>query len=253
MTASLVLNRTHTFRFVTTDPVNGDAQNADSLPTVNVYEEATDVPILTPTAVNFGTGLYRVDVAITAANGFEAGKVYNVVATATVASVAGAGVIATFQVVTADETQIAAKTDALPPDPADQSLLEAAIAGVQADTDDIQARLPAALVGGRMASNAEVVGDKTGYSLTAAYDPAKTAAQAGDQMALTAAAVDAILDDVVEGALTLRQMIRIILAAVAGKSTGGGVNYRDLADTKNRIAATVDGNGNRTSIVLDGS
>jgi hypothetical protein len=37
-----------------------------------------------------------------------------------------------------------------------------------ADTNDIQTRLPAALVGGRMASNAEVVGDKTGYALSAA-------------------------------------------------------------------------------------
>jgi hypothetical protein len=43
-----------------------------------------------------------------------------------------------------------------------------ALATVQADTDDIQLRLPAALVGGRMASNAEVVGDKTGYSLSSA-------------------------------------------------------------------------------------
>jgi len=39
---------------------------------------------------------------------------------------------------------------------------------IMADTNDIQARLPAALVGGRIAANAEVVGDKTGYALTAA-------------------------------------------------------------------------------------
>lgn len=63
----------------------------------------------------------------------------------------------------------------------------AALATVQADTDDIQTRLPAALVGGRMDSNAAVIGDKTGYALTAAYDPAKTASQAGDAMALTVA------------------------------------------------------------------
>jgi hypothetical protein len=37
---------------------------------------------------------------------------------------------------------------------------------VEADTQNIQGRLPAALVAGRMASNAEVVGDKTGYSLS---------------------------------------------------------------------------------------
>ena len=49
---------------------------------------------------------------------------------------------------------------------ATQTTIESAIAGVQSDTNDIQTRLPAALVGGRMAANAEVVGDKTGYSLT---------------------------------------------------------------------------------------
>jgi len=36
---------------------------------------------------------------------------------------------------------------------------------IETDTQDIQSRLPSGLVGGRMASIAEVVGDKTGYSL----------------------------------------------------------------------------------------
>jgi plastocyanin len=34
--------------------------------------------------------------------------------------------------------------------------------------------------------------DKTGYSLTSAYDPAKTAAQVGSAMTLTAGAIDSI-------------------------------------------------------------
>lgn len=50
----------------------------------------------------------------------------------------------------AQASLIKAKTDNLPTDPADESLLEAAIAGVLSDTNDIQTRLPAALVGGRM-------------------------------------------------------------------------------------------------------
>lgn len=63
---------------------------------------------------------------------------------------------------------IKAKTDNLPADPADASDLLALLTVLQADADNIQSRLPAALVGGRMASNAEVVGDKTGYALTVA-------------------------------------------------------------------------------------
>ena len=79
--------------------------------------------------------------------------------------------------------------------------------------------------------------DKTGYSLSAT-------------------GIDAIHDEVVEGTLTLRQIVRIILSVLAGKSAGGGsstVVFRDLADTKNRVSATVDTNGNRTSVTVDGS
>ena len=60
---------------------------------------------------------------------------------------------------------------------------------VQADTDNIQTRLPAALVSGRMDSNAQVVADKTGYSLAA--DSVNAAALAADAVTEIA---DGILD-----------------------------------------------------------
>lgn len=72
--------------------------------------------------------------------------------------------------------------------------------------------------------------------------------------ALAADAVDEILDEVVEGSLTMRQALRLLLAGVAGKSNGGGtstINFRDNGDTKNRIQATVDPSGNRTAVTLD--
>ncbi len=74
--------------------------------------------------------------------------------------------------------------------------------------------------------------------------------------ALSTAGVDAILDDVIEGALTMRQALRLFLSALAGKSTGGGtvtLTFRDNADAKARITATVDANGNRTAMTLDGT
>jgi len=83
----------------------------------------------------------------------------------------------------------------------------------------------------------EMRGDKTGYELSAA-------------------GVDAILDEVVEGTTTFRQVLRILMAALAGKSSGGGtvtLTFRDLADSKDRITATVDVNGNRSTMVLDGT
>lgn len=66
----------------------------------------------------------------------------------------------------------------------------------------------------------------------------------------------AYADEVYEGVLTLRNIIRILLAALAGKSTGGGtasVAFRDVADGIDRIDATVTVNGNRTAVTLDGS
>lgn len=73
---------------------------------------------------------------------------------------------------------------------------------------------------------------------------------------LSAAGIDSIIDEVVEGTLTLRQAVRLFLSALAGKSAGGGtttITFRDKADSKNRISATVDADGNRTAITLDGS
>lgn len=66
----------------------------------------------------------------------------------------------------------------------------------------------------------------------------------------------AVLEAQVEGTLTVKQSLRIILAALAGKTTGAGTTnqkFRDLADTKDRIAGTLDSNGNRTGITLDPS
>jgi hypothetical protein len=116
----------------------------------------------------------------------------------------------------ADIVLIKAKTDNLPTDPADESLLEAAIAAV-------------------------------GAAVVSRSAP-------GDAMALTAGAVDAVLDEVVTGTLTLRQAIRVIVAEAAGKTSGMGAlapKFRDTADTKDVIVATQDVDGNRLTVTLD--
>jgi hypothetical protein len=98
-----------------------------------------------------------------------------------------------------------------------------------------------ALIAGRVDANAQVVGDKTGYTLTS-----------GERDAI----VTAIMSFVQEGTLTTTQMFRIILSAVAGKSAGhaaGTPTYRNVADTANRISATTDVDGNRTAVTLNGA
>ena len=74
--------------------------------------------------------------------------------------------------------------------------------------------------------------------------------------ALAADAVDEIWDEVAEGTLTARQLLRLFLAVLAGKSAGGGtvtITFRDNADSKDRITATVDSDGNRSVMSLDGT
>lgn len=84
--------------------------------------------------------------------------------------------------------------------------------------------------------------DKTGYSLTS-----------GERDAIAAALLDLV--DAIEAGLTPRQALRIIAAAVAGKISGAAgptVTIRNpVADTKDRIQATVDADGNRTAITYD--
>lgn len=70
---------------------------------------------------------------------------------------------------------------------------------------------------------------------------------------------EAILDepDTIEPGVTMRQALRLILAATGGKVSGGATNtitFRNAVnDSLNRITATVDSDGNRTSIVYDTS
>jgi len=50
-------------------------------------------------------------------------------------------------------------------------------------------------------------------------------------------------------------VLRIFLSVLAGKSSrmpDGTLRFRDLADTKDRVIATVDSSCNRLTITLDG-
>jgi hypothetical protein len=88
----------------------------------------------------------------------------------------------------------------------------------------------------------------TGFST---FDPASSA------VSITAASVDAVHDEVVEGTVTLRQALRLVLSALTAKVSGGGtttITFRDIGDSKDRLVMTVDSNGNRTAIgTRDGS
>lgn len=127
-----------TFPANTHTAATGAATDADAVPAYRVYEDETATPILTGTmALLDGTntaGFYSEQITLSAANGFEVGKSYTIYISATVASVVGT-MSHTFQVEAALATQASVNTI--------DDFLDTEIA-------DIQSRLPAALVSGRM-------------------------------------------------------------------------------------------------------
>lgn len=67
---------------------------------------------------------------------------------------------------------------------------------------------------------------------------------------------DAVLGAVVDGGYTLAEVTRLQNAVLLGKIADAGTNtntFRSIADTIDRVVATVDSSGNRTDITLDAS
>jgi hypothetical protein len=89
-----------------------------------------------------------------------------------------------------------------------------------------------------------------------AADPASAGAEmtlsSGERDAVAAALLD--LAAGVETNRTLRQALRLMLAALCGKASGlatATAIYRDTNDSVDRITATVDADGNRSAITLN--
>jgi hypothetical protein len=70
--------------FATFNPNTGANKDADSTPSVIVYQEASSTPITTGSVTNMATGRYRWQVSVAAASGFSQGKFYDVWASGTV-------------------------------------------------------------------------------------------------------------------------------------------------------------------------
>jgi hypothetical protein len=103
----------------------GAAADATGTPTWAVYEEDTDTAIQSG---NFTkrtglTGNYRGSFTASAANGFEVGKWYSVIASATVSSVAGKCVALIFRVVPAETGAGVPKVDVARANGVDQSVV----------------------------------------------------------------------------------------------------------------------------------
>lgn len=71
---------------------------------------------------------------------------------------------------------------------------------------------------------------------------------------VAAATVSMLATRIIENGMTSDDLTRLMASVLLGKVTGAGTgteHFRDLADTKDRVVATVDNSGNRTAITLD--
>ena len=94
-----------------------------------------------------------------------------------------------------------------------------------------------------------MIGQGTGKSINAPQDIAVS-----DGNLTLAAIANKALASVIETGYTLKQSMRLMLSALAGKLSGAAtttVTIRDVTDNKNRIIATVDEDGNRTAVTHD--
>jgi len=62
------------------------------------------------------------------------------------------------------------------------------------------------------------------------------------------------LDTDIESGIGIKELLRLFTAVLTNRSSGGGtdtITFRDYANSKDRIVATVDENGNRLNVILD--
>jgi hypothetical protein len=120
--------------------------------------------------------------------------------------------------------------------------------------DEVQTRTIAAVtVVNGLAANVITAAATAADFTTEIQSGLATAAAVGD-LPTAGEIADAVHDEAVDGSTTLRESIRLANAALGGKASGLGTataTFRNPADDKNRIVATVDVDGNRTAVLLD--
>lgn len=135
---------------------------------------------------------------------------------------------------------IKAKTDNLPADPADASDIAAAFTTVNSTLATIASYV-----------DTEVAAIKAKTDNLPSNPAASSDIPSADSVA------DALLDraDAIETGLTLRKAMRLVTAVLGGVLSGAGTTTETMknavANSKTRVTATVDANGNRSSISTD--
>jgi len=257
-----------TFAVNTHNSGTGEATDADSVPSYRVYENEIATPIMTGTMTFLDTvntiGFYSERIDLSAANGFEKGKSYTIYIVGLVNSVTGT---------TSHNFQIEAETDSnVVSDKTGYSLASSQTFNVTGNrTGSVSGSVASVTgaVGSVTGSVASVSGNVNGSVASVSGSVASVTGAVGSVTgnvggnlvgtvgALSAAAINDIFGEEVDNdgtAITLKGGLKLMLSTLTGKSSGGGtttVIFRDLADSKSRVTATVTSTGNRTAVTRD--
>jgi len=238
-------------QFTTRSFSSGVPTQLGGSPALSVREEGNATPITSGVSVTVDacgvTGLNEAVVVATGGNGFESGKDYCIyISTGTVGGVSVVGeVVATFSV--EKSAAYAVVNSGTHGNAALKTIIDTKASQTSVDDLPTNAELSTALAAADDAVLAAIAG---------LNDLSAAGAQVAAEAALAAYGASTFnpAADTVEGAITYQQSHRLMNAAAGGKASGldtTNAKYRDLADTKHRIDATVDEFGNRTAVTLD--
>lgn len=214
-------------------------RTAVGLATANLDTQLDALPTNSELTTALGTADDATLAAIAALNNISAAQVNTEVDTA----IADVGLTTTItgRIDAAISTRLAT-AGYTAPDNADIVLIKAKTDNLPANTTTTLSTLQTSV--DDIPTNAELATSQ------AAADDATLAAIA----AISVPTVADILAGVIEGSITFKGAMRLMLAVLAGKSSGGGtstITFRDVADAKARVTATVTVDGNRTAITRD--
>lgn len=239
--SELTVGTVQHYRILTTSPDTGLQADADSPPTINVYQDGSNTPAATVVSTRLATGTY--DVAVTySGTGFSAGHSYNAIVSAVFGS-------DTFNSIRDTVSLVAAST----PQTADVAATLTALAtlstAVLTALTNLSTRIPGALVNSRMDVN-------VGAMQNGVISAPVFAANAIDDVVLATAAVTEIVTGVrnmqveTEGTYTLQQVLSELLSVLCGIVADNGDTFKTPNGNATRAAFQTDDDANRTSVTL---
>lgn len=218
---------------------------ADVSALTNVTLAATQTGVTIPTVTTVTNGVSLADNAITDAKIANDAITYQKIANSAITgSKLGTGAITEYTISTGAFTANKFASDAI----SASKISTDAVTKIQTGL-----ATPTNITAGTITTVTNLTNAPTNGDFTATMKSSITTAASSATPALSATGIDAILDEIVVGTYTMRQILKLMAAKMHGKATGGGttsIKYTGLDNVADVIIETVDTNGNRSAVSL---